>query len=83
MTDLSGIKLAADGTIEGADALKTSLKSDWADFVTTAEAHQATPATPPQNTGGKQYSSKDEIMAIKDTAERQRAIAENISLFQQ
>ena len=28
------------------------------------------------------YKSKDEIMAIKDTATRQKAIAENINLFQ-
>lgn len=31
--------------------------------------------------GGKRYNSKAEIMAIKDTAERQKAIAENIDLF--
>lgn len=30
---------------------------------------------------GKNYSSKDEIMKIKDTAERQAAIAANIGLF--
>lgn len=30
---------------------------------------------------GKQYGSKKDIMAIKDTAERQAAIAENVNLF--
>lgn len=35
----------------------------------------------PQSIGGKQYTSKAEIMAIKDSTERQQAIADNISLF--
>lgn len=33
--------------------------------------------------GKSSYKTKDEIMAIKDTATRQQAIAENITLFQQ
>lgn len=32
--------------------------------------------------GKREYKTKDEIMAIKDTASRQQAIAENITLFQ-
>lgn len=38
---------------------------------------QATPQT-----GTATYKSKAEILAIKDTAERQKAIADNINLFQ-
>lgn len=34
-----------------------------------------------QGTDGKSYQSRDEIMAIKDTSERQAAIAQNIDLF--
>lgn len=33
------------------------------------------------NTGGKKYSSKEEIMKIKDSTERQTAIRENPGLF--
>ena len=37
---------------------------------------------PTAQSGNNSYNTKDEIMAIKDTATRQQAIAENISLFQ-
>ena len=36
----------------------------------------------PQGVNGKHYATKKDIMAIKDSAERQQAIADNISLFQ-
>jgi hypothetical protein len=37
---------------------------------------------PTAQSGNNSYKTKDEIMAIKDTATRQQAIAENINLFQ-
>lgn len=37
---------------------------------------------PTAQSGNNSYKTKDEIMAIKDTATRQKAIAENINLFQ-
>ena len=36
----------------------------------------------PQGVNGKHYATKKDIMAIKDSTERQQAIADNISLFQ-
>ena len=38
------------------------------------------PANPPKNTGGSM--TKDEIVAIKDRAERRAAIAANMNLFE-
>lgn len=81
ISDIGSIKLTEKGEIENADNLKESLKNEWADFIVTREEHGANPATPPQNNGGKQYTSKEEILAIKDTAERQKAIADNRNLF--
>lgn len=81
ISDIGAIKLTEKGEIENADNLKESLKTEWADFIVTREEHGANPATPPQNNGGKQYTTKDEILAIKDTAERQKAIADNRNLF--
>lgn len=81
ISDIGAIKLTEKGEIENADNLKESLKNEWADFIVTREEHGANPATPPQNNGGKQYTSKEEILAIKDTAERQKAIANNRNLF--
>lgn len=81
VSDIDAIKLNDKGEIENADALKKSLETEWADFIQTRETHGAQTATPPKNNGGSKYASKDEIMQIKDTAERQRAIADNLELF--
>ena len=37
---------------------------------------------PTAQSGNNSYKTKDEIMAIKDTATRQKAIADNLNLFQ-
>lgn len=81
VSDLESIELDKDGKIKGADKLAESIKTEWADFITSSETHGANTATPPTTTGGKKYATKDEIMAIKDTNERQKAIAENHELF--
>ena len=73
-------KLGADGKLENADDLKAAIEKDWADFKVTTTTKGANVETPPAN-NGKAQRSKEEIMSIKDTAERQRAIAENHELF--
>lgn len=80
VTDLDKIKLDKDGNIEGKDDHIKAVKEDWADFIPTETEKGADTATPPANTGGS-AKTKDEIMAIKDRAERQKAIAENPKLF--
>jgi len=76
LAELDKIKLDKDGKIEGADDLKKSLKTEWADFITTEGTQGAGTATPPNNGGGAM--SKDDIMKIKDTTERQKAWGEYI-----
>ena len=78
-TDLSGAKLDKDGKLEGADKMREDIRANWSDFKVTTERRGANPATPP--TGGKVTRTKDEIMAIKDTKERQEAIKENHEIF--
>lgn len=80
-TDLSGMKLDKDGKLEDAEELGRSAKTEWADFVSTTTTKGAPVATPPSNNGGKKYSSREEIMKITDTQERQTAIRENPGLF--
>jgi hypothetical protein len=46
-----------------------------------ADLMKQNPQATAQN-GNNTYKTKDEIMAIKDTATRQQAIADNIALFQ-
>lgn len=79
VTDFSNIKIDKDGKLENADKLAESIKSEWAGFITTTGTKGAPVDNPPS--GGKATMTKDEIMKIKDTSERQRAIAEHIDLF--
>lgn len=79
VTDFSKMKRDKDGNLDNADALKKSIEEEWGDFKTTVTQKGAEVSKPPQT--GKATKTKDEIMAIKDTAERQKAIAENHELF--
>ena len=80
-TSFDGLKLDKDGKLENVDKLKADIEKDWADFKVTTTTKGAQVENPPAS-NGKAKRSKDEIMAIKDTSERQRAIAENLDLFQ-
>jgi uncharacterized protein YpuA (DUF1002 family) len=50
--DMDKIELDKDGKIKDVDALKTSLTTDWADFIETTDKKPATTPNPPANTGG-------------------------------
>ena len=80
-TNLSEMKLDKDGKLENAETLTASAKTEWADFIQTTTTQGAKVVTPPKNNGSK-YSSREEIMKIKDATERQAAIAANLELFQ-
>lgn len=79
VTDFSNVKIDKEGKLENADKLTESIKSEWAGFITTTGTKGAPVDNPPG--GSKATMTKDEIMKIKDTSERQKAIAENIDLF--
>ena len=75
------IELDADGKIKNAEQYTQSIKSDWADFIVTQSAKGTNTATPPANGGAATTKTKEDIMKIKDAGERQKAIAENPTLF--
>ena len=75
------IELDADGKIKNAEQYTESIKSDWADFIVTQSAKGANTATPPTNGGAATTKTKEDILKIKDAGERQKAIAENPTLF--
>lgn len=79
VTNLADIKLDKDGKLKDHDKLVEAVKSEWSDFIDTKVEKGADTKNPPDNSGGKM--TKDQILQIKDTAERQRAIAENHELF--
>lgn len=71
VTDIDSIELE-DGKIKDVDALKSSVKEEWADFIPTEGTKGANVSNPPANNGGA-VKTKEEIKAIKDTSERQQA----------
>lgn len=79
-SDFGKIELDDKGEAKNASDLRKSLKEEWAEYIGTSETKGANTPNPPAG-GGKSYKTKDEIFAIKDAGERQRAIAENSELF--
>lgn len=79
-TQFDGMKLGDDGKLVNAADLQKAIDTDWADFKVTTRTEGAKIETPPANNAPAKRT-KAEIMAIKDTGERQRAIAENHELF--
>lgn len=77
---VNGIEFDSDGNVKGAEDLKKAAEDEWAEFIVKSEEHGANPATPPQGSGTGM--SKKDILNIKDTKERQQAIADNIELFE-
>lgn len=80
ITDVSQMKVDKDGKLEKADELKKNIETEYADFITSVSTKGEKIATPPKNNGGKTMT-KEEIMAIKDRAERRQAIKDNPEAF--
>lgn len=80
VSDIDSLEMGDDGKFKDANKILENIKTEWADFITTTETHGASTATPPSNNGGGKMT-KAEIMKIKDTSERQKAIADNHELF--
>lgn len=70
-----------DGKLDDVEKLTKEAKEEWADFIVSTKETGVQSANPPANNGGKSVQTKEEIMAIKDTTARQKAIAENHELF--
>lgn len=77
VTDLDGMEMDADGKLKDVADLKKAAKAEWSDFIVTTHTQGAQTATPPN--GVITPKSREEIMQIKDTTERQRAWAEYIN----
>ena len=76
---VDGVELDDDGKLTNSEKLMTSIESEWGEYKPQAGTTRHTPVTPP--VGGKIQRTKEDIMNITDTAARQKAIAENLSLF--
>ena len=82
--DFSKLELDENGAAKDRQSILKGLKEEWPEYIQTTQQRGAATANPPttNSTGGaKKYASKQEIMEIKNTAERQRAIHDNRELF--
>lgn len=79
VTKFSDMKLDKDGNLVDADKLEENVKAKYSGFISSKETRGKEVETPPS--GGGKAKTKEEILNIEDTAERQAAIAENLELF--
>lgn len=77
---VDGIELDDEGKITNSEKLMNSVESEWSEYKPQAGTARHTPVTPPVATKAAP-PTKEDILSIKDTTARQKAIAENISLF--
>lgn len=79
VSDIDSVELDEKGKLKDEKTLANSIKTDWADFITTSRTTGARVDTPPTSTSGGK--TRDEIMAIKDRGERLKAIKDNPQAF--
>jgi len=77
MTDFDTVEMDGDAIKDEAKQ-REGIKSEWGEYVATTNNQGDRPENPPR---GNTVMTKQEILAIKDTAERQNAIAANLNLF--
>nr|DAH78783.1 MAG TPA: minor structural protein [Caudoviricetes sp.] len=80
VSDVDGIEFDEAGKVKDADAVAEAVKSEWADFIETRSVGGVVVGKPLPGSGAAKMT-RDEIMAVKDTAERQRLIASNPEAF--
>lgn len=74
-SDVDSVELDAEGKITKAKEIMDAIKEEWADHIEKSTKKGADTSKPPKNTGGSTMS-KEDIMNIKDTHERQAKLAE-------
>lgn len=77
--EIDAIEMDGD-KIKDSSALDNLVSGVFSGLVSRVEVQGANTSNPPANNGV--VKTKEQIMGIKDTAERQRAIAQNLELFQ-
>lgn len=83
VSDVDGVELDDKGAIKDADKLMESIKSEWADFITTTETRGANTSNPPENNGSGAmtkadiYKKDDNGRYVLSASERQEALMKN------
>ena len=76
VSPIDDLEIDKDGNAKDADKLTEAIKSEWADFIVDVSEQGAKTATPPDGNGGRKVLTKEEILKIQDTSERQKAWAD-------
>ena len=77
VSDLDKVEFDKEGNVKDADKLTEAIKTEWADFIQTSTVSGASVPNPPANNTNT-VKSKEEIMKITNTAERQKAWKERL-----
>ena len=80
VADLEKVELE-DGKIKGADELTKNIKNEWADFIVKTQTKGTDTHNPPANNPNGTGNSKEDILKIRDGAERRQAMKDNPQLF--
>ena len=74
------VQIDEDGKISNGKELRKEIREDLKPYISRTEEKGADSPNPPGNVGGAKMT-KDEIYAIKNTSERQKAMLDNKELF--
>lgn len=80
-SEIDATELDEKGEIKDTKVFDDLIKGDYARLISQTETKGTQTQTPPPNSNNKVTKTKAEIMQIRNTAERQKAIAENPELF--
>lgn len=75
ISDVNELEFDDQNEVKDADSVKKKMKTEWGDFISTTETRGADVANPPAGNNTNTVLSREEIMKIKDTGERQKAWA--------
>lgn len=81
-TDFESIELDENGKVKDAKEKMKAAKEEWPELISKTTTAGATTPHPPTS-GGAPRRSKEEIMQIKDTAERQKALREYLTSMEE
>ncbi|MBR0082425.1 MAG: hypothetical protein IJP98_06795, partial [Clostridia bacterium] len=78
-TDFNAVELDDKGKLKGAAALLRAVKEEWPEYLETVTEGSAVQTPNPPANNGPGARTREDIMNIKDAAERQQAIAEELA----
>lgn len=73
VSDFDTLELGEDGKFVNAEKLAEDIRTEWGDFITTQKEEGATVPNPPAGSSKQTPLTREEIVKIKDTTERQAA----------